>query len=164
RVRRRHENVLAAAPGSRLESLVPPTDARVVPLAIRNDLDLAAALRLRRLVAREAPAVVHFHTARALALAPWTRRRRVPARATRRMDYAVAPGFWTRLRYHRAVDAVVAISRGVERELLAGGVRPERLRVVPSGVEAPDGLPGPAGRAAARERFGLREGDVALGV
>ncbi len=161
---RGHENVLAAAPGSRLAELLPAGDARLAPLAIRNDLDLLAALRLRGLVARERPAVVHFHTGRAHALSPWARRRDVAALVTRRMDYAVRKGLRTELLFHRAVDAVVAISEGVRRALLAGGVRPERVRVIRSAVEPPAGLPGPAGRSAARARFGVAEEAAVVGV
>jgi glycosyltransferase involved in cell wall biosynthesis len=49
---------------------------------------------------------------------------------------------------------VAAISEDVRRKLEAGGVAPARIRVIRSGVEVPDGLPGAAGRQAARRRFG----------
>src|ERR1041384_7958127 len=60
-----HENVLAAPSGSRIAALLPREDARLAPLAIRNDLDVRAVLRLRSLVGRVRPDVVHFHTGRA---------------------------------------------------------------------------------------------------
>src|SRR5262249_2109440 len=37
--------------------------------------------------------------------------------------------------YNRAVDVVIAISEGVREALVRGGVRPERIRVVPSGID-----------------------------
>ena len=152
--RRGHENVLAAPEGSAIVRLLPPGDARGVPLAVRNDVDLFAAFRLAHLVARERPDVVHLHTSRALALTLWLPRLAAPAVVTRRMDYPVRRGLRTRLLYGRRVAAVAAISEEVRRQLEAGGVAPERIRVIPSGVEVPDGLPGPAGREAARRRFG----------
>ena len=161
--RRGHENVLAAAPASPLVSMLPAADARLHALAIRNDLDLLAALRLRRLVALESPHILHLHTSRAHALSPWLGRQAARTVVTRRMDYPLRGGFWSDLLYNRRVAAVVAISGEVERQLLAGGVRPQRIRVIPSGVEAPAGLPGSAGRAAARARFGLGE-EFVIGV
>jgi glycosyltransferase involved in cell wall biosynthesis len=151
--RRGHENLLAAAPGSRLSMMVPAADARLIPLNIHNHVDLVAALSLRRIVARESPHVIHYHTSRVHALAPWLRRYAPRALVTRRMDYPIRRGWWSDLLYNRSVGAVVAISEEVRRVLVAGGVRPERLRVIPSGVEPPAGLPGSAGRDAARRRF-----------
>jgi glycosyltransferase involved in cell wall biosynthesis len=58
---------------------------------------------------------------------------------------------------------VVAISEEVRRRLLAAGVRAERVRVIHSGVEPPAALPGSAGRAAARQRFGIGDA-LAIGV
>jgi glycosyltransferase involved in cell wall biosynthesis len=161
--RRGHENVLAAAASSRLAAVVPATDARLRPLSIRNDLDVLAALRLRRLVAAESPHVLHFHTSRAHAMSPWLCRYAPRAIATRRMDYAPRRGPWTDLLYNRSVAAVVAISDEVRRRLVDSGVRRERISVIRSGVEPPRGLPGAAGRAAARARFGIGE-ELAIGI
>jgi glycosyltransferase involved in cell wall biosynthesis len=152
--RRGHENVLAAAAGSPLAAVVPAADARLRSLPIRNDLDVLAAWRLSRLVAQESPHIVHLHTSRAHA----TR-----TIVTRRMDYALRRGLWTDLLYNRSVATVAAISEEVRRRLLDAGVRSERVTVVRSGVEPPAGLPGAAGRAAARARFGI-EGELAIGI
>ena len=160
---RGHESILAAPAASRLAAIVPAADARLRPLAIRRGIDLAAALRLRRLVAVESPHIVHFHTSRAHAMSPWLRRYAGRAIATRRMDYPLRAGPWTNLLYNRSVAAVVAISEEVRRRLLAAGVRAERVRVIHSAVEPPAGLPGSAGRAVARQRFGIDDA-LAIGV
>jgi glycosyltransferase involved in cell wall biosynthesis len=160
---RGHENILAAPAASRLAAIVPAAHARLRPLVIRSDVDLVGALRLRRLVAVESPHIVHLHTSRAHAMSPWLRRNAGRAIATRRMDYPLRAGPWTNLLYNRAVAAVVAISEEVRRRLLAAGVRAERVRVIHSAVEPPAGLPGDAGRAAARRRFGLDDA-LAIGV
>jgi glycosyltransferase involved in cell wall biosynthesis len=160
---RGHESILAAPATSRLAAIVPAAHARLRPLAIRSDVDLAAALRLRRLVAVESPHIVHLHTSRAHAMSPWLRRNTCRAIATRRMDYPLRSGPWTSLLYNRAVAAVVAISEEVRRRLLAAGVRAERVRVIHSAVEPPAELPGGAGRAAARRRFGIDDA-LAIGV
>jgi glycosyltransferase involved in cell wall biosynthesis len=102
---------------------------------VRNDLDFLAGLRLRRLVRAEGHQFVHFHTARAHALSPWLRGLRVKRVVTRRMDYRVRPGWLSRLLYEGSVDAVVAISQGVQSALLAGGVPPSRMHIIPSGID-----------------------------
>jgi glycosyltransferase involved in cell wall biosynthesis len=160
---RGHENVLAASPGAPLAAIVPAADARRRPLAIRNDVDLVAAWRLRRLVAQESPHIVHFHTSRALAMSPWLRGYADRCVVTRRMDYSLRRGWWTDRLYNRSVAAAVAISEEVRRKLLAAGVRAERLHVIHSGVEPAAGLPGASGRAAARARFAVGD-ELALGI
>jgi glycosyltransferase involved in cell wall biosynthesis len=123
---------LAADPDGRIARAATEAGIRVLPLRVANHLDVRAALRLRRLVADHD--VVHFHTARAHALAPWCPRhvRRV---VTRRMDYVPRGGPYARLLYNRAVDRVIAISEGVRAALLQAGVHSEHIRVVPSGVD-----------------------------
>src|SRR5882724_9199734 len=117
--RRGHENVLAAPPGSPLAEHVPAADARLRPLAIRNDIDVLAALRLRRQLRAERPDIVHFHTSRAHAMSPWLGRGPERRVVTRRMDYALRAGRRVDLLYNRSVEAVVAISLDVRRQLVA---------------------------------------------
>lgn len=162
--RRGHENLLAAPPDSAVARLMPGTDARLVTLSIRNDLDLPGALRLRRLVVAESPHVIHFHTSRAHAMSLWLRRTAAQSVVTRRMDYPIRRGWRTDLLYNRRVAGVAAISDEVRRQLVAGGVRPERIRVIRSAVEPPDGLPGSGGREAARRRFGAAPEETVIAV
>ena len=130
---RGHQSTLAADPAGRLAPAAAALGIPVRPLRIANHLDVLAGLRLRRLVPGHD--VVHFHTARAHALAPLCGGRGARRVVTRRMDYVPAGGPWARWLYNRAVDVVIAISEGVRAALLRGGVRPERVCVVPSGVD-----------------------------
>src|SRR5439155_1167017 len=116
-------STVAAHPGGPLARAAAAAGARVVPLGVANHFDLRAALVLRRL----APGfdVVHFHTARAHALAPLSRGRGARLVVTRRMDYVPAGGPYVRFLYNRAVDAVIAISEGVRTALIRVGVRAE---------------------------------------
>src|SRR4029077_5470886 len=135
---------------------------RVDPLGILNHFDVRAALALRRLT----PGfdVVHFHTARAHALAPFCRGLGARLVVTRRMDYVPAGGPYVRYLYNRAVDRVIAISEGVREALLRVGVRAEQVRVVPSGVD-PGGMLAPeAGRTVRRREWGLADEHVAVVV
>jgi glycosyltransferase involved in cell wall biosynthesis len=134
------------------------------PLRIRNSVDIAAGLRLRGLIRRVRYDVVHFHTARAHALAPYTQGLDALRIVTRRMDYPPNRIFGPYL-YNRAVDGVIAISTGVAEALANRGSAPPNLRVIPSGVDcdrfAP---PSAAERTEARARLGLRPPDVAVGA
>jgi glycosyltransferase involved in cell wall biosynthesis len=159
---RDHASVLAADPAGALAAAAAGTGATVLPLPIRNHFDLAAALRLRRLVAGHD--VVHFHTARAHALAPFCRGRGARLVVTRRMDYVPAGGPYVRFLYNHAVDAVIAISEGVRRALVRVGVREDRIRVVPSGIDPEALVAAPGARAAVRAEWGLAPEDVAVVV
>lgn len=143
--------LLAADPAGRLAARAAARGIPTAALPVRNHLDVHAGRRLRRL-ARGAD-VVHFHTARAHALAPWLAGLGARRVVTRRMDYAPRGGWVVRLLYERAVDVVIAISEGVHRALVAAGIDPARIVVVPSGVDL-DRV-GAAATSRARERQGL---------
>jgi glycosyltransferase involved in cell wall biosynthesis len=142
-----HESCLAARPGSRLAQLATDAGIPVRRLPVRNHLDAWAALRLRRMA--RGVDVVHFHTARAHALAPALAGLPIRRVVTRRMDYVPRGGPYARWLYNRAVDVVIAISEGVRAALLQAGVEPARIRVVPSGVD----LEACRAEAGARERL-----------
>jgi glycosyltransferase involved in cell wall biosynthesis len=148
-----HVNELAADPEGALAPAARAAGLRVHALRIANHADVAAGLRLRRLA--RAYDVVHFHTARAHAMAPLVGRHGRTLVVTRRMDYVPAGGPYARWLYNRAVDRVIAISAGVREALVQAGVPTERIVVVPSGVD-PDALVAPAGaRAAVRAEWGI---------
>jgi L-malate glycosyltransferase len=109
--------------------------------------------------------VVHSHAARAhgavsfarvgLAARPWHV-------VSRRVDFAVGRDPVSAWKYRRGADAFLAISEGVRRVLLEGGVLPERVRVVPSGIDLAkfDGL---RERDAVRAELGLDARTLAVG-
>jgi glycosyltransferase involved in cell wall biosynthesis len=160
--RRGVASTLAADPRGALTRAAAAAGVPVAPLAIANHLDLRAALALRRLAAGYD--VIHFHTARAHAMAPACRRAGVRLVVTRRMDYVPAGGPYARFLYNRAVDGVIAISEGVRTALVAAGVRPERVRVVPSAVDPERVTAGPGAREAVRRAWGVAPDAVAVVV
>ena len=133
--RNSHRSVVAADPRGALFQRLTEAALPTTTLTVKNDLDAIAGLRLRRLVRSEGYHIVHFHTARAHALSPWLGRLSVKRVVTRRMDYRVRPGWFTRLLYEDSVDAVVAISLGVKAALQAGGVSDSHIRIIPSGID-----------------------------
>jgi L-malate glycosyltransferase len=134
------------------------------PLPIRNALDLAAAAALRRRLRESRYDVVHFHTSRAHAMAPWVRGFTRAAVVTRRMDY-IPNRMFARWLYGPAVDGVAAISKAVADALASAGVARERITVIPSGVDCAHFRPPSADdRAQARAALGLGEGELAIGA
>lgn len=157
---RGHRVALAAAADGALAAAAHAAGLHVYPLVVRHHLDAVAGLRLRALV--RGRDVIHFHTARAHALALWLGPRRGRPRrvVTRRMDYVPRGGPYARLLYNRLVDGVVAISGAVRRALVTAGVDPARVRVIPSGVAR---KPVPRGeREALRARLGVGPHDVVV--
>lgn len=155
---RGHASTLAADPAGPLAAAAARAGTAVAPVRIRNHFDVRAGLALRRLA--DGHDVVHFHTARAHALAPLCRGRGARLVVTRRMDYVPAGGPYVRYLYNHAVDAVIAISEGVRDALLRVGVRRERIRVVPSGIDADALRAAPDARARLRSEWNVRDDDV----
>ncbi len=159
-----HDVELACDPRGRLFRCAGAAGLVCHPLGIRNAIDLRAGMRLRALLARGGYDVVHFHTARAHAMAPFARGRARALVVTRRMDYRPNRVFAPYL-YNHAVDGVAAISERAAQALAEAGADRARITVIPSGVDcerfAP---PSAAARAAARERLGLKPDDLAVGA
>lgn len=160
---------VAAHPDGRLAPLIAHLGVGVAPLAIRNHLDILAARRLSGLLARERYDILHFHTARAHAMAAFLGAGRGFSRGiarivTRRMDYRLRGGWYTRRLYNHEVQAVVAISDGVRAMLIESGVAPTRITVVPSGVEADRFVPSAEARARARRQYAAPDNACVLVV
>jgi glycosyltransferase involved in cell wall biosynthesis len=100
-----------------------------------GETSLIAAARLRGVVRQEGVDIVHAHSAHAVSLGAMatlgTRARLV---VTRRVDFRLRGNLGTRWKYGRAA-AVIAISHAVARVLVESGLRPERVTVIPSGID-----------------------------
>lgn len=151
-----HRQTVATDPRGRLAGHAADLGVGVVPLPIRNHLDVFAARRLAGLLAREPYDILHFHTARAHAMAAFLGASPGVSRVvTRRMDYRLRGGWYTRRLYNHEVQAVIAISEGVRAMLIASGVEAARIQLVPSGVEIERFVPAAGARVAARARWGI---------
>jgi glycosyltransferase involved in cell wall biosynthesis len=109
--------------------------------------------------------VVHSHSARAhgaVALARVGLSPRPVHVVSRRVDFAVAGGPASAWKYRRGADLYLAISRGVRDVLVAGGVKSDRVRVVPSGIDLGK-FAGLRERAVVRRELGVVEGHYLVG-
>lgn len=133
-----HRTVLVAHPdGELLKRMSEGLD--LVPLATRNEIDIAAAWRLSRVLKRLRPEVVHAHDPHAVAMAATALSIAAPTPrpllvASRRIEYPIARHSFSRWKYSQ-VDGFIAISDAVRRRLRADGIAPARIDVVHEGVD-----------------------------
>ncbi len=129
----------------------------VEDLGVRTPWSPTAGRRLREVILRRRPALVHSHLFRAhLALAPASRK--MPGLVTVATEHQADPrdwALWLLRRATRRASAVTAVSDGVRRHLIAHGFPADRVRTVANGInieEIDAALP------AARREFGLPDG------
>ena len=163
-LRQGHSADLICDPSGRLFERATAEGIRCHALRLRNSIDMAGGMRLRHILAREKYDVVHFHTSRAHAMAPFARGLARALVVTRRMDYRpnrlLAPFL-----YSRAVDGVAAISRSVADALVQAGVPRDQITIIPSGVDCEFFRPPSASeRSAARNALGIAADIVAIGT
>lgn len=153
----------AAAPGwlARLSS----AGVSVTRLAIPPRAYLQERGAIARLVAAEAPVIVHTHGYRAVVQAgPIARRMGCPSAAT-------VHGFtgggrknrlyeWLQLRALRRYDAVIAVSQPLVTLLQSRGIAAERIHRIPNAAPAD---PPPLSRSDARRQLGLADASLAFG-
>lgn len=156
---------LAAAPASEIRGRSEHLPVAFHPLDIGGGMDVAAAWRLRGILKGGGYDIVHTHASHAhtvAALAGALSGARARHVVSRRVDFAVSRNPLSALKYRRGADVYLAISTGVERALLEGGVARDRIRRVPSGIDLAkfdtvgDGL-------GLREEFGIRDGEPVVG-
>lgn len=138
-IRRGHDAKILAPEDSALAGRAREASLPVIPLSIRGDLDFPAIFRLAGILRREAPNVLHLHTARAHAAGGIAARLSGfhPVVVTRRLELPVR-GLFSRLKYRLLGDHWIAISAEVEKSLLRAGVPAKRIDRIPSGVELPE--------------------------
>ncbi|MEQ1437862.1 glycosyltransferase [Fontimonas sp. SYSU GA230001] len=157
------ENVLVCPPGAAIGAKFRGTGVKVVEVACGGDVDLGFIFRLKRVIERERPQLVHLHSRRGADVLGGLAARLagVPAVLSRRVDNPEA-GWWARLKY-RQYARVICISEGIAAVLRAEGVDAARIRVVRSVVDAP-AWTSPAPRAEFLAEFGLPANRPVTGV
>ena len=128
-------SIVAARWGEPLAERARASGLEVVECSPRSELDVVAALHLRRAIREHGITVVHAHTAHAVAVAALaTLGTNVLLVVARRVDFPLRANIGTRWKYGRA-DAIIAISGAVASVLERSGISPHRIHVVPDGVD-----------------------------
>lgn len=152
--RRGHASAVAARPDQPLASRAREAGLEVFPLSPWGEWDPVAAHRLNRFLKSWRADVVHAHTGHAVGQAAFASLG-APVRraATRRVDFPLKRGFFSRWKYGR-MDAVACISSRVKEMVLEGGVPAEKTAVIPSGID-PSGYPSTVDRERLRRARGF---------
>jgi glycosyltransferase involved in cell wall biosynthesis len=149
------DQVVITGKGTELARRLQSDGVPLQPVGWNSSLDprvLIAAIRESRRNSPHPIPILHAHDAHALVLAGlaarWTGARLV---VTRRVDFHLRrPGFWAR------ADRVIAISHAVREILVQDGIRPDRIEIVHSGIDA--GLVRGTEKAGVRAALGLAPG------
>lgn len=163
-VERGHDTLLVTQPGSPLAARARAAGVPIHELHMRTEFDLRAASRMRRLLRESETAVLHCHTGMAHGLGWLAGGGRQPWKlvVTRRVLRPIRRGPFSRVKYRRGVDAFVAVSHAVRRQLLNYGVAPDRVSVVRDAcVEPETGVPLDA---ATPETLGLGPDEFVVGA
>lgn len=133
-----HRAVLVAHPEGELRRRA-SEGPDLIPLAPHNELDLAAAWRLTRVIKDVQPAVVHAHDPHgvamaALALSYQTVEPRPQLVASRRVDFHLKTNAFSRWKY-RQVRAFICASEAIRQMLLGQGIAPEQAVTVHEGID-----------------------------
>ena len=138
---RGHRIWMACRPGFPLESRCREAGLEVFPFAPLTEADPFAAVRLRRFCRRNAVEILHAHTGAAVGMAALASLGSGTLLvSTRRVDFPLRDGWFTRWKYRR-MDAVAVISGKVGDVIRKAGLPEERIRLIPSGTdpsESPD--------------------------
>ncbi len=159
--RRGHETAFVCQASSPVEASAREAGVPVHPVRMRADADPFAVSAITRLLRRGRWDVLHAHDSHAVGIGalavawPGGPGRR-PARVyTRRLATSISRGTslgLNRWKYRLGVDACIAISGAVARQLVADGIPGSRIAIVPSGVEITPGRVGRRRPSAARRR------------
>jgi glycosyltransferase involved in cell wall biosynthesis len=133
-----HRTTLVAHPSGQLRERV-HEGLDLIPLAPTNEMDLAAAWRLSRLLKRLKPEIVHAHDPHgvamaALALSMSTELVKPPLVAARRVDFHLKGNSLSRWKY-RQVDCFICVSEAIRKMLISDGVPAARTVVVNEGID-----------------------------
>ena len=132
-----HEPFLIGAPGSPLVEKARAAGLPAAGIAMAADWDVRAARRIRARMRAWGVDIVHAHDARshALGIIALLRTSSLPLVVTRRVAFQPRS---VKLKYGPRVSQFIAISNAVKSAMIAGGVEPNRIDVVHSGIAIPE--------------------------
>jgi glycosyltransferase involved in cell wall biosynthesis len=147
---------------------------RVRDLGMTGNTQLSALLALHRLIRAGGYDVVHTHLYRSqvygrpaawLAGTPVVLSTEHSIGETHLERRKMTPGVRALyLATERFSDATIAVSQTVRDRMVAWGVRPARITVIPNGVDLGRIAFDPASRATVRDQFGIRDSEYVIGV
>lgn len=136
--RRGVPTAVACPPRSSLARHCSRAGIQCVPVPMCGELDVIAGARIAQICRRRRFGIVHLHSGHAVTLGIWAKALVPSLRlvVTRRVDFPIGRNVFSRMKYStRLLDRIVCISEAIRDLLIADGISPERLVVIPSGVD-----------------------------
>lgn len=157
------EQQLAVRQGGALSHRVAQARLTFSQLPFRSEADLSSILRLRQLIKRFRPDIIHAHDARTLGLAAASRMFGSKAKlvAARRVAFPVGKNPFSRLKYG-TVDRILAVSEFIRASLKASGIDSRRVAVIYDGFDRQQES-GEVDRFSLRQRFRIPDGACLIG-
>ncbi|MBT8084795.1 MAG: glycosyltransferase, partial [Woeseia sp.] len=151
------QSTLICSEGSAIAQSTAGRGTHSIAIPCAGDLDLRFGWRLKGLIERERPDLVHCHSRRGADLLGGRAANRagVPAIVSRRVDNHEATRL-ARFRY-RPYRKIVAISEAIAKVLIEDGISAERITVIRSAVDT-DGFATPPDRESFNAVVGAQEG------
>jgi len=135
--RRGYKTFLISPPGSSLVKKVAELKTITQYLTRQQEWNLLALLKIYNFLKVNHIQLVHLHTGHAHTLGALAGKMAgIPVVVTRRVDFPLAHPFFSYLKYNLMVDKIIAISQGVKKVLLKGGVPKDQITVIPSGIDS----------------------------
>lgn len=111
----------------------------LVPLAPVNEIDLASAWKLSKIIKQWAPAIVHAHDPHAVSMAALALSFSAPdprpkVIASRRVDFHLQSHAFSQWK-HRQMDGFIAASHAIKDILVSDGIPAGRIEVVHDGID-----------------------------
>ncbi len=160
-----YEVFLAVQPGSPLHEKAEAENLPVLPIRMKGDADIGAAFALSRAMRKHGCVLAHFHDAHAVSIGGAAcSRAHVPIRiVSRRVEFPLRKSLFSRRKYTRDVDVIIAISGRVRDVLVQGGIDPRGIEVVSSGIDFSP-FEAPLERDFLRREFGFTDSDFLVGI
>jgi len=124
-------------PNSPLYKKAEQADLPVFPLKVRSEADVLAVLKLSRQMKKAKCVLVHSHDAHGAAVSALAAyRAKIPLRViSRRVDFPLKNNYFSKIKYRKDIDMIIAISKGVKKVLVSSGIDKKKIKVVPSGID-----------------------------
>ena len=137
----------------------------LIPLAVRNEIDISAAWKLSRILKQMKPDVIQAHDPHGVAIASTalsiaSPSPQPPLIASRRVEFRIAHNSFSRWKYSQ-VDCFIANSEAIRNRLVADGIPRAKTTVVNEGVDVERIVALPAGDVHAA--FYLPKGSPVVG-
>ncbi|MBI4753732.1 glycosyltransferase family 4 protein [Candidatus Desantisbacteria bacterium] len=112
--------------------------AEVIPVKMRGEWDVIAALKLAQIIDTKGVHLIHLHSSHAHALgltAAKISKSKPKVVVSRRVDFHLRRNPITWIKYRLGVDRIIAVSNAIKQVLLADGIRQDRIAIVHDGID-----------------------------